>query len=40
MGKTSIFDSSVLFSAEAELRFFGFIPARLACESIAGRRKP
>jgi len=29
-GKASIVDSSVLFSAEAEFRFLGFIPARLA----------
>jgi hypothetical protein len=28
--KASIVDCSVLFAAEAELRFLGFIPARLA----------
>ena len=31
---------SALFSAEAELRFLGFFPARLASESVAGRWKP
>jgi len=50
--KASIVDSSALFSAKAELRFLGFIPARLASlpacqelarqtgENVAGRWKP
>jgi len=37
--KASIPDYSALFSAEAELRFLGFFPARLASESVAGRWK-
>ncbi len=39
-GKAFIVDSLVLFSTEAELYFLGFILARLASESAAGRWKP
>ena len=38
--KASIVHYVALFSAKAELRFLGFIPARLASESVAGRWKP
>jgi len=39
-GKAPVIGSSALFSAKAELCFLGFVPARFASESVAGRWKP